>query len=371
MRKIKVLHIIKSLGRGGAETLLPETIKVHNREQFEFHCIYFLPWKNQMVGELEQLGVKVICKKANNNLQIVRKASEVYQYILDNEMDIVHSHLPWAGFVARRVFKKLKRPTLYTEHNLQNRYHKITRLLNKITFNWQSLAIAVSTDVERSIHEHIHPEIPVKAVFNGVNTNHFTRNPASSRGIRERFGIREGQLVIGTLGVFRFQKRLDLWLEIFSRVQKDHSNIRGIIVGDGPLKGELEKKVADLGLAGLVHMPGLQTNAVDWFSAMDIFMMSSEFEGLPLALLEAMSTECAVVSTDAGGVKQVIRHEIDGMISEVADSAQLEKNLRTLIAETEVRSRLSRAARKRVAESYSISRMVEQLEDIYHTVIKT
>ena len=70
MQKIKVLHIIKSLGRGGAEMLLPETLKLHNKEKFEFHYIYFLPWKDQMVEEIQEAGGIVSCLKAGNNLKI-------------------------------------------------------------------------------------------------------------------------------------------------------------------------------------------------------------------------------------------------------------------------------------------------------------
>ena len=70
-RKIRVLHIIKSLGRGGAEMLLPETLKLHDRERFEFHYIYFLPWKDQMVKEIENFGGKVTNFPSNNNLKLL------------------------------------------------------------------------------------------------------------------------------------------------------------------------------------------------------------------------------------------------------------------------------------------------------------
>ena len=69
MQKIKILHIIKSLGRGGAEMLLPETLKIHDKTKFEFHTIYFLPWKNQMVEAIENAGGKVTCFSASNNIK--------------------------------------------------------------------------------------------------------------------------------------------------------------------------------------------------------------------------------------------------------------------------------------------------------------
>ena len=71
MSKIKILHIVKSLGRGGAEVLLQETLKLHNKETYEFHYIYFLPWKNQMVEGITNAGGKVVLFSAKNNIEII------------------------------------------------------------------------------------------------------------------------------------------------------------------------------------------------------------------------------------------------------------------------------------------------------------
>src|SRR5690242_17835219 len=136
--KIKILHIIKSLGRGGAEMLLPETLKLHNQSRFEFHYIYFLPWKNQMVEEIRKHGGVVTCLSASNSVQIVMKVWAIKKYIKRNDIRIIHCHLPWAGIVGRIVHRMMGVLTLYTEHNKQERYHVVTRLMNKLTFNWQS-----------------------------------------------------------------------------------------------------------------------------------------------------------------------------------------------------------------------------------------
>ena len=100
MQRIKVLHIIKSLGRGGAEMLLPETLKRHNQLEFEFHYIYFLPWKNQMVEAIENAGGKVTRFSAKNNIQLFFQYPKIIKYCKDNNIQIIHAHLPWAGFVG-------------------------------------------------------------------------------------------------------------------------------------------------------------------------------------------------------------------------------------------------------------------------------
>lgn len=403
--KIKVLHIIKSLGRGGAEMLLPETLKLHNQAQFEFHYIYFLPWKDQMVSALEEAGAKVTCLPAKNNMQLMRQIDKVDRYIKKHEIDLVHAHLPWAGFLARFLHKNNPVPLIYTEHNKQERYHKATFWMNKFTFNWQSKAIAVSSDVEISIQEHLKPKIEVQTVLNGVNTDFFQRQTLDETAaavealadessaitfrsnsaeaaelpfdngkevlqelIRQKKDNHDLQIV-GAIAVFRFQKRLVEWIKVFDAAAKENPNLRGVIVGNGPFAAELLALRTELGLEKQLFLPGLQTNTKDWFSMMDVFMMSSEFEGLPIALLEAMSMECAIVATDAGGVKEVIEEGESGLMVGVHEWDRLAEKLEQL-RDKELRNSLAKGARARVVDAFSLKRMVSELEEIYLATAK-
>lgn len=364
--KIKILHIIKSLGRGGAEMLLPETLKSHHQEQFEFHYIYFLPWKNQLVEAIEKAGGKVTCLPANNNIQLLFQYPKIIRYCKEHQIQLIHAHLPWAGFVSRLVHLKTRIPLLYSEHNLQERYHFITKFFNKLSFNWQIIGIGVSNDVTHSIQKNICPTIPIKTILNGVNTTTFQRkNPKESASIREYFGIPNDAIVVGTVAVFRFQKRLDLWLENLADVTSQNPKIYGIIVGAGPLEPGLKEKHAALGLEGKVFFAGLQTNVQPYYEAMDVFMMSSSFEGLPVALLEAMSMSCAIVSTDAGGIKEVLRLNEDGFVVSVDDWNSLSKSILALAADDQKLQHYQSQARKRVVDSFSIEVMVEELEILY------
>ncbi len=104
-------------------------------------------------------------------------------------------------------------------------------------------------------------------------------------------------------------------------------------------------------------------------AAMDIFMMTSVFEGLPIALLEAMSMECCIVSTDAGGIKEVVRNEEDGMVVGVDDLDSLPAKIRALAA-PEKRRYLGKKARQRVIDRFSLKQMVQQLEEVYSGLVK-
>jgi glycosyltransferase involved in cell wall biosynthesis len=364
-KKVRILHVIKSLGRGGAEMLLPETLKLHDQSRFEFHYIYFLPWKDQMVSAIEQAGGNVTCLWASNNLQIIRMAKEVIAYIRRNKIQLIHAHLPWAGIVSRFVHRQTGIPVIYTEHNKQERYHTVTKWMNKLTFNWQTAAIAVSGDVEESVKVNVHPRIPVYRIVNGVNTDTFKRDPTAGLTFRKQLGIPEHAVVAGIVAVFRFQKRLTEWLEVFKEASDQKPDLYGIIVGDGPLKNELMAHRKQLGLEQKVIMPGLQADVKPFYSVMDIFMMTSIFEGMPVALLEAMSMGCAVLTTDAGGIKEVVRNRVDGLTVPVNQYRQLSEKLSSLANDGAERNRLAQAGRSRVMEAFSLNRMVWKLEELY------
>ncbi|ELR70610.1 hypothetical protein C900_03591 [Fulvivirga imtechensis AK7] len=345
--------------------LLAELLPLHDRDRFEFNYVYFLPWKDQMVPALLENRANVHCFKASNNIKILTQYRHVISYVKEHGIDVIHAHLPWAGFLARIVHFKTGVPVLYTEHNKQERYHKITYWLNKLSFNYQSAVIAVSEDVASSIYDNLKPSIPVEVIVNGVNTNKFQRNEQRGLSVRKKYNIPEDATVVGTIAVFRFQKRLKEWLQVFSKAAEVNHSLYGVIVGDGPLKNELIEERKRLKLEDKIVMPGLQTNTVDWFSAMDIYMMTSVFEGLPIALLEAMSCQCAILSTNAGGVKEVIHSGNEGLLVNVSDWSLMPELLEQLTADQKAVEKMGENARMRVVESFSLENMVERIEARY------
>ena len=365
MSRIKILHIIKSLGRGGAEMLLPETLSLHDKDRFEFHYIYFLPWKNQMVGALQKNGGQVICFPAKNNLVLLSKVSKVAEYCKEQKIDIIHCHLPWSGFLGRLAHWKTGLPLIYTEHNIQERYHFVTKILNKYSFNLQHLALGVSNDVTESIKQNIRPRIPVQTLLNGVNTEKFTKDVNKGANIRDKYGIPQDAKVIGNIAVFREQKDIPTWIRAFKKIEEENNNTFGLLVGAGPKENEIKSLIRELDLEEKIILPGLQTDTVSFFSTMDIFMMSSSFEGLPVALLEAMSMNCAVVSTKAGGVVEVIRDKEEGLLCETGDYEALGKAVLRMLECPEDLINYQKKARERVKDGFSLRNMVEELETIY------
>lgn len=349
--------------------LLPETLGLHS-DKFEFHYIYFLPWKDQMVDEIKSKGGKVTCFSAKNNAELILKYSDVIKYCKEEGIQLIHAHLPWSGFLARIIFKRTGIPVVYTEHNIQERYHKATKTLNKLSFNWQSMALGVSEDASKSIKKNINPQIPVRTLLNGVNTGKFKRDLQKGIVIREKYNIPADAIVIGNIAVFREQKNLPVWLKAFKIIVEQNSNVYGVLVGAGPEEENIKSLAKEYGLESRLVFPGLQTDTVSFFSAMDIFMMSSSFEGLPVALLEAMSMECAIVSTAAGGVKEVVINGESGLLCEVDDHKSLADLCLKLIQDPVLLKGLQKAARARVTDSFSMRNMVNELESTYISVLE-
>ncbi|GIV35631.1 MAG: hypothetical protein KatS3mg032_0010 [Cyclobacteriaceae bacterium] len=367
--KIVIFHLIKSLGRGGAEILLPETLRLHDRERFRFAYGYFLDYKNQVVPELESLGATVHCFGANRPHQILLQARAVARYAQRIGAHLIHAHLPLAGLAARLAGRMAGIPVIYTEHNMQERYHVLTRWANARTLPWCSRVLGVSNEVTASILRHVKRPVHVTTLLNGVNTERF--NPAlfNRLELRNRLGIEARTPVIGTVAVFREQKRLTDWLLLAQSVKNYLPDARFILIGDGPQEFLLKAKAEELGMGNCVYFPGRLPEVRPWLAAMDVFVMTSAFEGLPLAMLEAMSMELPIAATAVGGVAEVVRHEKEGFLAPKDEPQKLLENLLMLLQNDEKRMQMGKAARIRVVNDFSIERMAKELETVYRSVI--
>ena len=374
-KKIKVLHLIKSLGRGGAEKLIPETALVHDQEKFNFHCLYFYHQENNIVDELENAGIKVHLIPSGN-LGLFFQVRRVSEFIKENEFDIIHAHLPWAGIMARFVGNLVNIPIVYTEHNTWERYNKLSYWGNRISFKKQDVAIAVSNEVALSMRLNSiwdpykrGGRMNLKVIQNGVNTEEFVRM-SDVRCQMSDVSIPQNIPVIGIVAVFRDQKRLWLWVEVALRILETCPETHFLLVGDGEWRGRIEAQIKKSGKESNFHLVGVQKNVIPYLSMMDIYLSTSEFEGLPIAMLEAMSCEVPVVSTRAGGIGEVIQHGVQGYLTEIEEWDMLADYSIELIQNQMIHQKMSQAARQRVKEGFSMNRMVRELEEVYKEVLK-
>jgi len=381
-KKIKVLHLIKSLGRGGAEKLIPETALVHDKNRFEFHCLYFYHQENNIVDELERAGIQAHFSPSSN-MGLFFQVRKVREFVKAHKFDLIHAHLPWAGILARAVSISPQTPIVYTEHNTWDRYNKVSYWGNRISFKKQDIVIAVSNEVALSMRLNSiwdpyarGSRIKLKVIQNGVNTEVFVRqkpetNTQQIKGSskREELGIPPTATVIGKVAVFRSQKRLWLWVEIALKILKTCPEAHFVLVGDGEWRARILKQIQDSGKSSNFHWVGVQKNVIPFLSIMDIYLSSSEFEGLPIAMLEAMSCEIAVVATRAGGIGEVIVDGKEGFLTAIEDWSLLADYCIQLIQNPEKLNLMKKAARDRVVEEFSMKKMVAELEKVYQDLI--
>lgn len=366
-----MLHLIKALGRGGAEVLLTEGLGVADRDRFAYSYGYLQSQPDDVVADLRAQGARVDCFHLDGNVGMLLGARRVARYLREHEVDLVHAHLPVAGVVARLAGKLAGVPVVYTEHAPVSSYHPIVRRLSNLTWQWQEWAIAISEDVADSIRAYAGKEVPVQTVWNGVNTTRFSPMHEARRTIRSSLGIPAGVPVIGTVAVFRPEKRLDVWLEAAQKIRAEVPGAQFILVGDGSLRGRLEGQAEARGIADAVHFVGRQSDVRPYLAAMDVFLMSSAYEGFGLAPVEAMAMEVAVVATDVEGVRNVVTSGETGLLAafdeRVADT--LAERTIGLIRDPERRRALASAGRRDAVARFSIVRMQRELEAIYERAI--
>lgn len=368
-RPLRILHIIKGLGRGGAERLLPETIAAHNG-RFHFDVVYFLPWKNQLVGDLESLGCSVHLLPASGAVGMMRQVAPLRRLIRDGAYDLVHCHLPWAGIVGRRAARLEGVPAVYTEHNNYFSYNPLTRLAHRLGISSFQKIIAVSDDAAAALKK-ARVAGNVSLVLNGVNTATFDRDNYDTAALRKELNIPADTRVITTVAVFRKQKRLDRWLAIAKGIIETRAAAHFLVIGDGPMKEELLAITRSQGLVKYVTFTGLVSDPRPYLAVTDIYLMSSDFEGLPVALLEAMSMKACPVATPVGGIPGLVVHGGNGVLYEPTAPEAAVDEVAKLIENPARLKLMQDNARATVRTGYSVERMVSRLEEIYSTLTQS
>jgi L-malate glycosyltransferase len=367
-KPIRVFHLIKSLGRGGAETLLVETLRSAERDAFTYGYGYLVPWKRALVDELRCAGSEVTCLATGRKVSLAFSAPRIARHVRSWGADILHCHLPVAGTLGRLAGLLAGVPVVYTEHSRMENYRPLTRRTALATWRLQRRVVAVSGAVAESIGRYTNSSVPVTVIRNGVDKCRFTR-PGATDSVRRELGIPCDALVIGTVAGFRHAKRLDLWLEAAAAIRSAHPNVRFVLVGDGPLREEVMGNVQRLSLGDVTIFPGLLTEVRPWLACFDVFMMSSAVEGLPVALLEAMAMENAVLSTAVGGIPELVDHGRTGILVESGSAPALASAASELLHAPELRRAMGAAARQHVIEHFSIERMTRDIERVYAEVI--
>jgi glycosyltransferase involved in cell wall biosynthesis len=224
--------------------------------------------------------------------------------------------------------------------------------------------IAVSHDLKSLLVNFGIPPERITVVHNGIEPL-IPLDSSKARALRSELGIAGNEKVVGTVGRLVPIKDHKTLLEGARIILEREPLTRFVIVGDGPDMDSLKNLACDLGIRSRVCFPGFRDDAADLLGLFDIFCLTSLHEGIPMALLEAMSLGLPIVATQVGGVKEVIHDNECGLLVPSRDARSFaDACLRVLRNET-TRERLSRNAMLRVREGFLLDRTVKSTQDIY------
>lgn len=367
MTRTRVLHLSKHLLRGGAEVLLSTAARSVDRDRFRLAFAYSTAGANVLQPELEAAGAEVFyVRKGLGPLPF--SIAELTALVRSWRPDILHAHLPLVGSTARIVGALTSTRVVYTEHNLFSRYHLATQAAARATWPLQSHVLAVSRAVADDLAAFTRSGVAVSVVENAVEVERFGAPALRAQG-RALMGIDGDVDVVGTVAVFRDAKRLDLWLEVARRVAEARPASRFVVVGFGPLEAALRARAADLGLGDRVVFAGAQTDVRPWLAAMDAWLMTSDWEGLPVALLEAMASAVPVVATAVGGVPGVVGDGVSGLLAPAGDVALLTRHVLATLDDRAAAAARAVAARAVVEDRFGAARFGAHLGDVYDRVL--
>lgn len=349
-KRIKILHIIPTLDMGGAERLLVDIVKGLDKERFEPVVVCFKRggvWERELAASARLI---IIRRNSKFDLFSIFKLNSL---IKTERPDIVHTHL--GGDIYGRLFAGLAGvPVVSTEHNLNRDESMIITLAKRLTLPFAKKVIAVSAAVAKDAAQRYGlSEQKTIVIHNGVDLARFS--------FVERFPT--GQIRLGSVGRLTTQKDFSTLIQAVAKL-KDHS-FSLEIAGEGPLRGELEKLIKELGLGSKVALLGNRSDIPSFLQTLDIFILPSLWEGLGIVVLEAALSGLPVIAARVDGLTEIIDEGTNGLFFEAGDSDALAAAILKLLGSPELARRLAAALADKVKQDFSLEKMVRAYERVY------
>jgi glycosyltransferase involved in cell wall biosynthesis len=227
-------------------------------------------------------------------------------------------------------------------------------------------AVVANSEIVASAHRGRNGVDPAKlhVIRNGIELTEPVA-PSERNRIRHELGAGDNVVLVGAVGSLREVKRHDALIDAFSDVVRTHRDLRLAIIGEGPMRRDLERQIDRLGLGSHVRLPGAVVDVRPLFDAFDMVAMSSQSEGLPNALIEGAAAGKPIVTTAAGGAVEVVIDEVTGLVVPVGDRGALASALARMASDSELRERWGAAARTHAAANFGMERFVREWCALY------
>lgn len=365
LRKIKILQAIRQGKVGGGETHVLDLVNELNKARFESVILSFT--EGPMVDKLRADGFKVYVVPTEKpfNYKVWKAVKKIVE---QEKIDLIHAHGTRANSNTFSTAKSLGIPLIYTVHGWsfhpdQSPAVKIIRTLSeRFLVNMANKTICVSeSNLKEGQLKFPMPNATV--ILNGINQQKF--NPDQTfKSVRSELKIASDAILVGYIARITAQKEPLNFLRAIAQIDPA-LNAKFLIVGDGELKTEMLELAAALNINDQVIFQDFRADIPDVLNAVDIFCLPSLWEGLPIALLEAMAMKKAIVATAIDGISDLIQSGENGILVPVASPDKIAEAITLLIKDTELRSRLAEQAAATVREKYNVNRMTRSVEEEY------
>ena len=370
MKKINVLHIVEDLDVGGLEELFRIIVTGLNREKYNiFVCC--IEEGGQVAQELVESGIKVDIlgmKSYHNPFNILK----LVKYIKKREIDIIHTHMYFANSFGRIAAILAKTPIMIsTAYSNYFEYKKRNILMERFLSGFTDRIIAASDSIKEFTvkQEGIKPD-KFKVIHDCASTEKFSKK-LDSTSIRKSLGIESGCPVVGCVARLDAVKGHAYLIQAAAKISKRNPKVKFLLVGDGPLRKELEDLTVNLGIKDKVIFAGTRRDIPEMLSAIDIFVLPSALrEGCPLSILEAMAMSKPVVASRLGGIPEEVSDGESGILVNPKDPDSLADAIIKLFSDKDMAKSMGLAGRKIFEEKFSKEVMLKKIETLYDDIAK-
>lgn len=366
---MNILHLSGSTGWGGNEQQLVDL--VYGLEKIHVSNILFC---------FEDSPLEIYAIENNLNYYSIPKvkayslkyAKLLNSYVKKHQPDIIHIHTSNSvtAFVVADIIYKLKTPTIFSKKGIGGSTSKLSifkynyKNINKIVCVSEAVKEAFKNILKTSNHHKL------CVVYDGIKVERSENK--STINLREKFSIERSKILIGNIANHTRAKDLVTLVKTANELVNNLGvkNIHFIQIGKkGKYSNEFSPLIQEYNLDSFFTVTGFLENAMDLLSQLDIYIMSSEREGLPITIYEAFLKKIPIVTTKAGGIPEAIIHGENGMLSDVKDFKSLGKNLKKLLSDTPLQKSFAEKSHKLLFEKFTTTQLAENTLSIYKNLI--
>jgi glycosyltransferase involved in cell wall biosynthesis len=373
---MNILQVTKGALMGGGERHILSLLEGFKDRVVNMFLAVFA--EGRLSAAARELGVEVflIPKRYRGDISPLL---DLMRLIRTKQIDIVHTHLVSGNFYGRLAGKATRvKGIVSTLHHsdkdamgkfslpgMQDFFFKIDIMMTALS----DRIVAPSAYLKHLLIKHGVKEDKIIHIPNAINLDHLSLSEEKIRTFRQNFGLSPGVKLVGMVGRLVPVKNFGLFLRAAKQVMDLGIKAKFALIGDGPLRSELQKMAADLRLSEHVVFTGFREDVLQVVSILDVFVLCSNSETFPLALIEAMALKKPVIATNVGGIPEIIDHMVNGWLCPPGDELSLANSIIHLLTHEEKARELSNRAYQKVVTTFTLKGMTDKLLDVYHGLV--